>query len=441
VTISWREVLRLALLVLLPVALLATGLVFLKAILLPFLVGLAAAYMLDPAADRLERMRFTRTTATAVITGTFFIFLTIIVFLLLPPLASQAAELARDLPDFVEKLRSRLMPLLTSLIERFPFGSDFSPESVIRGQAGQAISVAIRSVAGLLQSGVAFLNLVALIFVTPIVTFYLLRDWDHMVAQLRGLVPPDNRAAADRLGREINDVLAGFLRGQGLVCTFLAIFYAIGLWAVDLNYGLIIGLLTGLFSFIPFIGMAIGMAVGVAVAAFQVQQECGIGSEVVGQASVVGSAVVQQAGEIGNVARDQAATACGFVGQWKIPIVIGIFGLGQFIEGNLISPRLVGSRIHLHPVWMIFAVLAGTTLFGLLGTLLAVPFAAVLGVLIRFGLERYQQSELFHHDDDGIAQADLQQNEDMTETVDEDEANSENQLATANDQGKTGTLG
>ncbi|MGI9493471.1 MAG: AI-2E family transporter [Geminicoccaceae bacterium] len=353
------QILRFALLVLLPISLILLGLVLLQQILLPFLVGLAAAYMLDPSADRLERLRFSRTSATAIITASFFLVLAIVVLLLLPPLATQAAALADDLPGYVERLRDRLLPLLTNLIERFNFGADLSAEGLIKEQAGQAISVFMRSVSGLLQSGVALLNLVALMFVTPIVTFYMLRDWDRMVAQIRSLVPPRQQATFERLGSEIDEVLAGFIRGAGLVCTFLAIFYAVGLWIIDLRYGLIIGILTGFFSFIPFIGMALGLIVGLSVAAFQFQDI------------------------------------------WMILAVAGIFGVGQFIEGNLISPRLVGSRIHLHPVWMIFAVLAGTTLFGIIGTLLAVPFAAVLGVLIRFGLERYQKSALFHPPDDG----------------------------------------
>ena len=156
-----------------------------------------------------------------------------------------------------------------------------------------------------------------------------------------------------RLARETDEVLAGFIRGQGLVCLFLALFYALGLWLVGLRYGLIIGLLTGFFSFIPYIGMAIGACVGLTVAAFQFQDLIGVG------------------------------------------LVAAVFALGQFIEGNLISPRVVGGRIHLHPVWMIFAVLAGTVLFGFLGTLLAVPVAGVLGVLVRFGIKQYQTSALY----------------------------------------------
>lgn len=385
-TWNWSPALRLFALVVVPLSLIVMGLVLLKQILLPFLVGLAAAYMLDPFADRLERMGFGRSSSTMMITVSFFLVISIVVLLLLPPLATQAAALAGELPNYVERLRDRLLPLLTSLIERFSFASDLSAEGLIKGQATQAISVFMSSVTRLLQSGVALLNLVALIFVTPIVTFYMLRDWDKMIAVLRGLVPPRQQLTFDRLGHEINEVLAGFLRGAGMVCTFLACFYAGGLWLIDLKYGLIIGLLTGFFSFIPFIGMALGMAVGVSVAAFQFQDV------------------------------------------WMVLLVVGIFGLGQFIEGNLISPRLVGSRIHLHPVWMIFAVLAGTALFGLLGTLLAVPFAAVLGVLIRFSVERYRQSTLFLASGHDIAAAEGS------------ELAHDNRLAEA-DQPKTGTLG
>ncbi len=385
---SWTsgQISRLLPLLILPFAIGVIGLVLLKQILLPFMVGLAAAYILDPLADRLERVKFSRTAATGTITVGFFLILTIVILLLLPPLASQAASLAADLPGYVDQLRSKLVPMLRSAIElpvlanvmeRFDLGGDWSADGLIRERAGEAVGIFLRSATQLLKSSVALLNLVALIFVTPIVTFYMLRDWDRMVATLRGLVPPSQRATFDQLGTEIDEVLAGFLRGQGLVCTFLAVFYAFGLWAIGLNYGLIIGLLTGFFSFIPFIGMAVGMAIGLSVAAFQFQGRCSV-EEVCTPPDACTMMEVCQYQEL-----------------WMILVVAGIFGLGQFIEGNLISPRLVGSRIHLHPVWMIFAVLAGTTLFGILGTLLAVPTAAVLGVLIRFGLKSYQASPLF----------------------------------------------
>lgn len=380
-TWNWSPALRFSALVLLPLALVLLGFVLLQQILLPFLVGLAAAYLLDPFADRLERLGLSRSLSTTLITGAFFLALSMIVLLLLPPLAAQTAALAGDLPNYVEGLRDRLLPLLTSLVERFSFATDLSAEGLIKDQASQAVGVLMRSVTGLLQSGVALLNLVALIFVTPIVTFYMLRDWDKMIAIIRGLVPPKQQFVFDQLGREVDEVLAGFVRGAGLVCSFLALFYAAGLWLIDLKYGLIIGLLTGFFSFIPFIGMALGGAVGISVAAFQFQDF------------------------------------------WMVLAVIGIFALGQFIEGNLISPRLVGSRIRLHPVWMIFSVLAGTALFGIFGTFLAVPVAAVLGVLIRFGVRQYRQSELYassiRFDDDPSTPeaAALVQNKDSSETA------------------------
>jgi predicted PurR-regulated permease PerM len=186
-----------------------------------------------------------------------------------------------------------------------------------------------------------------------VVTFYLLRDWDRMVARIYTLVPRDLLPTVQRLASEVDAVLAGVIRGQGMVCLFLAIFYATGLSLTGLRYGVIIGLLTGLFSFIPYIGMAIGLCVGLAVAAFQFQN-------------------------------------------WvMIAIVAAVFGAGQFIEGNFVTPRLVGSRIGIHPVWLIFAVLAGAALFGFVGALLAVPVAAVIGVLIRFALEQYRSSELY----------------------------------------------
>ncbi len=345
--------LRLTLLVLLPLLVLIVGVLLLSSILLPFLVGLAAAYMLDPVADRLQRVGIGRTTATLLITVGLFFTIVIVLLLILPVLVTQAADLAAELPGYFEQLRERVLPMLTGLIERFNLGGNMSAEGLIRNQSGRAIEVIVNTVGGLLQSGVALLNLVALVIVTPVVTFYLLRDWDHILERVVHYVPPTYQPTVERLAAQIDEVLAGFIRGQGMVCLFLALFYSLGLWLVGLNYGLIIGLLTGVFSFIPYIGMGIGLVVGLAVAAFQFKDLLLIG------------------------------------------LVAFVFALGQFIEGNLISPRLVGSRIHLHPVWVIFAVLAGTALFGFLGTLLAVPVAGVIGVLLRFTLERYRDSTVY----------------------------------------------
>ncbi len=341
---------RLALLGLVTLAVLILGLILFRAILLPFLVGMVAAYLLDPAADWLQRRGLGRTVATLAITATMVVVLLVVLVLVLPPLATQAAELATQLPGYLEQLRRNVLPWLTGLVEDTELAGSVTTDGLIERFSGQAVTFLGKALSGVLQSGLFFLNLVSLIFVTPVVTFYLIRDWDRMVAKLRRLVPPDGLPTADRLAREIDEVLAGVIRGQGLVCLFLAVFYSLGLWVVGLQYGLIIGLLTGLFSFIPYIGMAVGFCIGVVVAAFQFQD------------------------------------------LWRVALVAAVFGLGQFIEGNLVTPRLVGARIRVHPVWLIFAVLAGAALFGLLGAFLAVPVAGVLGVFVRFGLERYRAS-------------------------------------------------
>ncbi len=348
-----KQGVRLALIGLVPLFVLLICLYVFRPILLPFLVGLGGAYLLDPAADRLQRVGLGRTSATIVISVGFFLALVLVLVLLLPILLTQAAELARALPDYLEGLRERLLPRLSGIASWASAELDVSAEGLLKQYWTQAMEVLINAITGLLQSGVALLNIVSLLFITPVVTFYMLRDWDRMVARVAGHVPPDYMPAVRRLAAEIDEVLAGFIRGQGMVCMFLALFYAFGLWLVGLKYGMIIGLLTGFFSFIPYLGMAIGACVGLAVAAFQFQDLV------------------------------------------RVALVAGVFALGQFIEGNLISPRVVGDRIHLHPVWIIFAVLAGTVLFGFLGTLLAVPVAGVLGVLIRFALAQYKASRLY----------------------------------------------
>jgi predicted PurR-regulated permease PerM len=348
-----KQGVRLALIGLVPLFVLLICLYVFRPILLPFLVGLGGAYLLDPAADRLQRLGLRRTSATIVISVGFFLALVLVLVLLLPILLTQAAELARALPEYLEGLRARLIPRLSDIASWASAELDVSAEGLLKQYWTQAMNVLINAITGLLQSGVALLNIASLLFITPVVTFYMLRDWDRMVARVAGHVPPDYMPSVRRLAGEIDEVLAGFIRGQGLVCMFLALFYAFGLWLVDLKYGLIIGLLTGFFSFIPYLGMAIGACVGIAVAAFQFQDLV------------------------------------------RVALVAGVFALGQFIEGNLISPRVVGDRIHLHPVWIIFAVLAGTVLFGFLGTLLAVPVAGVLGVLIRFALTQYKASRLY----------------------------------------------
>ncbi len=344
---------RLALLSLGLVLLAVVCLVLLRGVLLPFVVGMAAAYILDPAADRLQRVGFGRTLATLVLTALFFSVLIAFVLLLLPVIVNQIVELAARLPDYLENLRSRVVPWVAQLLDRQDITRVLSVQGLVARFSERVLNFTGQAVTNVVQSSLAVLNLISLIFVTPIVTFYLLRDWDRMVASVRRALPPWSLPTVHTLAREIDDVLAGFLRGQGLVCSFLALFYAASLWLVGLDYGVIIGLLTGVFSFIPYVGMFVGVAVGIAVAVFQFQE------------------------------------------MLPVAMVALVFALGQFIEGNFLTPRVVGRRIRLHPVWVIFAVLAGTALFGFAGTFLGTPAAAVLAVLARFAVERWRESRYF----------------------------------------------
>ena len=338
-------------------------LTLLRGVLLPFLVGMAAAYILDPAADQLQRLGLGRAVATLILTLLFFTVLVAFVLLILPVIVNQVAELATRLPGYLEDLRARVVPWIAEVIDRQDLAETLSVQGLVARFSERVLSFAGSTLANVLQSSLAVLNLISLIFVTPIVTFYLLRDWDRMVAAVVRVVPPQHLPVARRLAHEVDEVLAGFLRGQGLVCVFLAGFYALGLALVGLDYGVIIGLLTGLFSFIPYVGMFVGVVVGLAVAVFQFQAPL------------------------------------------PVAMVAGVFALGQFIEGNFLTPRVVGRRIRLHPVWVIFAVLAGTALFGFVGTFLGTPVAAAVAVLIRFSIERWRASA--YYAGEGSSEADI----------------------------------
>jgi predicted PurR-regulated permease PerM len=330
-------------------------LLLLGGILLPFVVGMAAAYALDPLVDWLQRHGLGRTAATLCLTVLFFAALAPLVLVLLPVIVDQVTQLATQMPSYLEQLRAKVLQL-AELSGRRDLVANLSVEGLVGRFSQQVLEYAGSAIGNVLQSSLAVLNLLSLVFITPIVTFYLLRDWDRMVAAVRSVVPPRGRPVARRLAREVDQVLAGFLRGQGIVCLFLACFYGLGLTLAGLEHGAVIGLLTGLFSFIPYVGMLAGVAVGLIVAIFQF-----------GTLTAVG-------------------------------LVAAVFAAGQFIEGNFLTPKVVGARIRLHEVWVIFAVLAGTALFGLVGTFFATPAAAMIAVLIRFGVERWRRSAYFRED-------------------------------------------
>jgi predicted PurR-regulated permease PerM len=318
-------------------------------VLLPFIVGGAIAYFLDPVADRLERLGLSRVTATAIISLVALILVVLLVLAVIPTLVNQLTALVNAAPDIAKRLQG-------FLLERFPDLADST--STIRqtlAEIGAAIQARGAELAqGVLSSALGVISVVLFIVVVPVVAFYLLLDWDDMVARLDGMLPLDHAPTIRRLAREIDAVLAGFVRGQVSVCITLGTFYAVALMAAGLQFGLIVGAIAGAITFIPYVGSLVGGALALGLALFQ------------------------------------------FWGDWvQIGIIAAIFAIGQFVEGNILTPRLVGKSVGLHPVWLLFALSAFGTVFGFVGMLIAVPVAASIGVLTRFAMEQYRASLLY----------------------------------------------
>ncbi|NEY91441.1 AI-2E family transporter [Tabrizicola oligotrophica] len=318
-------------------------------VILPFLVGGAVAYFLDPVADRLERAGLSRVAATSVITAGALLIVVALVLAVIPTLVNQLTALVNAAPDIALRLQ-------TFLLERFPELADGT--STIRqslAQIGQTIQSKGAALAeGLLTSLASAISIVVFLLVVPVVAFYLLLDWDHMVARLDQLLPRDHAPTIRRLGREIDGALSAFVRGQLSVCLVLGLYYSAALMLAGLQFGLVVGATAGAITFIPYVGAIIGGALAIGLALFQ------------------------------------------FWGDWvQIGIVGAIFAVGQFLEGNVLTPKLVGKSVGLHPVWLLFALSAFGTLFGFVGMLVAVPVAAALGVLTRFAIGQYHGSLLY----------------------------------------------
>ncbi len=325
-----------------------------RSILLPFVLGILTAYFLDPAIDKLEQKRLSRSLATFLVTAAFFLTVTFAIILITPLIADQLSGLLAVLPEYVAAFNHTYGEQFSRLLGGLP------PEQVegIRQAAANISSSMFKwlgdFVAGIFQSGLIVVNLLSLVLITPVVAFYLLRDWDGIVARIHNLLPRPHEAVIRQQLAIIDDTLAGFIRGQLNVCLLLGTYYAIGLSIVGLKFGIVIGLVTGLLVIVPYVGFLVGMVLGLCVAFFQF-------------------------GDYNYI----IATLCVFLG-------------GQVIEGYFLTPKLVGEKIGLHPVWIIFGMLAGGALFGFVGVLLAVPVTAVAGVLIRFATERYLQSSYYH---------------------------------------------
>lgn len=326
---------------------------FLGDIMLPFIVGGAIAYGLDPLADRLEARGLSRAIATTLISlFALFIFL-LAVGLVIPLLVEQTLALIRFAPELFIQLRDGLTARFPQLIDvDSTVGRTVSRAVVSIGEAIQAQGGAFAQ--QIASSVVGVINAVVFIVVVPVVAFYLLLDWDRMVAQVDDLLPRDHAPTVRRLASEVDRTLASFVRGQLTVCAILGTFYAAGLMIVGLQFGVVVGAVAGLISFIPYVGALIGGALAFGLALFQFWNDP----------------------------------------VW-IAVVTAIFAAGQMLEGNFLTPKLVGGSVGLHPVWLLLALSAFGAVFGFVGMLVAVPVAAMIGVLARFLIQEYKASRLY----------------------------------------------
>jgi predicted PurR-regulated permease PerM len=333
-------------------------------VLLPFAAAFVLGYLLDPVVDRLERLGLNRLGATLLIIACAALVLVLISVSIMPVLWHQAAGFIEALPAYAVKLEELISAEIArlsrdyggGLIDKLGLGNKGGGElaSATNDLVAHAAQWAASFLNSLLTGGAALISLISLLVVTPVVAFYMLLDWDKMIVSIDGLVPLRHRETVRALAREIDTAMAGFLRGQSLVCLILGAWYGIGLSLIGLNFGLLIGITGGVLSFVPYVGSLSVLIVSSTVA------------------------IVQDWPQLKLLAMS-----------------LGIFLIGQFLEGNILSPNLVGKSVGLHPVWLIFALLAFGSLFGFTGLITAVPFAAAAGVILRFAVRRYRESNLY----------------------------------------------
>jgi len=347
-------------------AVLVTGMVYLlEPILSPFLIGIILAYLGDPLVDRLEKAGLGRTPGAILVFSGFAVLLIGLLLFLIPILFRETARFVQSIPDMLRWLQEMLSPLLLSTIGIDPF--DFQVDSLKSQLADhwqQTGSFVSQILTRMTLSGVALLGALMNLALIPVVAFYLMRDWDFVVAKIESLVPRKAVGTVNRLALECDEVLAAFLKGQLLVMAILGTLYALGLSMIGLDLAILIGLIAGAASIVPYLGFAIGIIAALIAAFYQFQD-------------------------------------------WIHPgYVMFVFLGGQLLEGTLLTPWLVGDKIGLHPVAVIFAILAGGQLFGFIGVLLALPLAAVLMVLLRYLLRHYMNSEYYARSDSEIIMAD-----------------------------------
>ena len=325
----------------------------LKSVLLPFVTGILIGYLFNPFAAKFQKLGMNRTLATGLVLLIFLIILVPALIILFSVIYEQISKFIVNLPHYITTIYQKSEPMLLYLQETFP---SLQPEKVkeyMQDNAANTLKIIGRIIQKLISSGFALVNILSLLLITPIVAFYMLRDWRPFLKKMDNLLPRKSKNTIRDLAKKIDCTIAGFIRGQLSVCVILGSYYSTGLYFIGLELGVLIGFLAGLISFIPYIGSISGFVVSVAVAYAQF---------------------------------DSITPA--------IQVII-VFAIGQFVEGNFLTPKLVGENIGLHPVWVMFALLAGSVLLGSLGLLIAVPIAGIIGVLIRHAIENYKKSNLY----------------------------------------------
>ncbi len=327
----------------------------LQDVLFPFVAGVILAYLLNPLVTRLERLRVGRLMASLIVASAIVLVFAIAAVLFVPYVANQITDLIQALPGFVNRLQTFLTQDGAAFIERV--GGPGAIEDVRNALAEMRAGATdwLGSVVSWLWSGgEAIINAFLLVVITPIIAFYLLIDWPRMTATIDSWLPRRYDDTIRMLWREMDHSIAGFLKGQLLVCTILGLFYAVALSLIGLDYAILIGLGAGVLTFIPYVGSLTGFLVSFAVAFVQFWPEW-----------------------------------------WMIVAVMGVFIFGQLFEGNVLAPWIVGEATGVHPVWLMFALFAFGALFGFVGLLLAVPLAGIIAVLGRFAIARYQASAYY----------------------------------------------
>lgn len=325
----------------------------LRSVLMPFVAGILLAYLLDPMVEKLQKWKFSRLWATLLVCLLAVLIILPAICFCVEMIENQIAMLIRVTPRYLGLIMEKIRPVLASLAERFPEMPDNQLEMMVKANVGNGLKFVGKVLTKLVSNGFALINLLSLILITPVVTFYMLRDWNIFVAKFEELLPKKSKKGIMQILQEINKIIAGFIRGQISVCLVLGLFYSIGLELVGLDLGLLVGFVAGIISFIPYVGSITGFVLGVVLA-------------------------FAQYGDVSHVL-----------------YVVAVFLCGQFLEGNFLTPKLVGESVGLHPVWVMFALLAGGVLLGFLGLMLAVPVAAIVGVLVRHSVQKYKMSSLY----------------------------------------------